>query len=127
MLRYVSPVQMTARAITEDASSASMQFAAGDFIMLLLASGNRDPAQFEDPERFDIARTPEQPPGTGLRDPPLPRGPLARMETQVALAHVGAPRPGLTLATDAITYKSNIVLRCITAFRNPSAARARSA
>ena len=42
---------MTARTITEDCEFGDHGFAAGDFILLLLASGNRDPAQFDEPER----------------------------------------------------------------------------
>ena len=73
MLRYVSPVQLTGRALTEDCEFGGVEFAAGDFAMLLLASGNRDPDQFEDPERFDIARNPNNHLGLRVRHPPLPR------------------------------------------------------
>ncbi len=122
MLRYVSPVQMTARTITEDASSASVQFAAGDYIILLLASGNRDPEQFDDPERFDIARTPRtitwdwDSGSTTASEPPWPawrpRWPWPRW--------CAAP-PASTLSADDITYKSNVVMRGIAALPLPVA------
>jgi cytochrome P450 len=111
MLRYVSPVQMTARTITEECQFGDHTFAAGDFILLLLASGNRDPAQFEEPERFDITRTPNNHLGLGFGIHHCLGATLARMETQVALERLLERAPGLTLATDAVTYSSNVVLR----------------
>ena len=74
MLRYVSPVQLTGRALTEDCEFGGVAFAAGDFAMLLLASGNHDPDQFDDPEALRRDPQPQQPPGVRLRDPPLPGG-----------------------------------------------------
>ncbi len=115
MLRFVTPVQMTARAMTEDAEFGEVQFSAGDYIILVLASGNRDPEQFDDPERFDIARTPNNHLGLGFGIHHCLGAPLARMESQVALATLVRRCPRLTLAADDITYKSNIVMRCMTA------------
>jgi cytochrome P450 len=111
MLRYVSPVQMTARTITEDCEFDDHRFAAGDFILLLLASGNRDPAQFDEPERFDITRTPNNHLGLGFGIHHCLGATLARMETQVALERLFERAPRLALATDVVTYSSNVVLR----------------
>ncbi|HEV3367145.1 MAG TPA: cytochrome P450 [Acidimicrobiales bacterium] len=111
MLRFVSPVQLTGRALTEDCEFGGVRFAAGDFAMLLLASGNHDPDQFEDPERFDVTRTPNNHLGFGFGIHHCLGAPLARMETQVALASLARRAPDLALAADDVTYKSNIVLR----------------
>ena len=111
MLRYVTPVQMTARAMTEDAEFGGVHFAAGDYAILLLASANRDPRQFDDPERFDITRTPNNHLGLGFGIHHCLGAPLARMESQVALATLVRRAPRMTLAVDEITYKSNIVMR----------------
>ncbi len=111
MLRYVSPVQLTGRALTEDCEFGGVEFAAGDFAMLLLASGNRDPDQFEDPDRFDVARTPNNHLGFGFGIHHCLGAPLARMETQVALTSLVKRAPGLALAVDQVSYKSNVVLR----------------
>ncbi|MGD0311712.1 MAG: cytochrome P450 [Acidimicrobiales bacterium] len=111
MLRYVSPVQLTGRALTEDCEFGGVEFAAGDFAMLLLASGNHDPDQFDDPERFDVTRTPNNHLGFGFGIHHCLGAPLARMETQVALASLVRRAPGLTLAVDDVVYKSNVVLR----------------
>jgi cytochrome P450 len=111
MLRFVSPVQLTGRALIEDCEFGGVRFAAGDFAMLLLASGNHDPDQFEDPERFDVTRNPNNHLGFGFGIHHCLGAPLARMETQVALASLARRVPDLALAADDVTYKSNIVLR----------------
>ena len=111
MLRYVSPVQLTGRALVEDCEFGGVRFEAGDFAMLLLASGNRDAAQFEDPDRFDITRTPNNHLGFGFGIHHCLGAPLARMEAQVALSTLVRRAPRLALTVDDVVYKHNVVLR----------------
>jgi cytochrome P450 len=111
MLRYVSPVQLTGRALTEDCEFGGVEFEAGDFAMLLIASGNHDPDQFDDPERFDVTRAPNNHLGFGFGIHHCLGAPLARMETQVALTSLVRRAPRLALAVGDLTYKSNVVLR----------------
>jgi cytochrome P450 len=111
MLRYVSPVQLTGRALLEDMELDGVALRAGDFAMLLIASGNHDPAQFDDPERFDVARIPNNHLGFGFGIHHCLGAPLARMEAQVALSALVRRAPDLALAADRVTYKHNIVLR----------------
>lgn len=111
MLRYVSPVQLTGRALTEDLAVGGVHLEAGDFVMVLLASGNHDPDQFDDPERFDLTRTPNNHLGFGFGIHHCLGAPLARMETQVALSRLVERSPDLTLVGDSVTYKHNVVLR----------------
>jgi cytochrome P450 len=56
VLRFDSPVQMTARTALSDLEIAGQRIAAGDMVALLLSGANRDPAVFADPGRFDISR-----------------------------------------------------------------------
>ncbi len=111
MLRYVSPVQLTGRALTEPCAFGGVEFAAGDFAMLLLASGNHDPEQFDDPESFDVTRQPNNHLGFGFGIHHCLGAPLARMETQVALTSLVRRAPDLALTVDDVAYKSNVVLR----------------
>ena len=111
MLRYVSPVQLTGRALTEDCAFGGTEFQAGDFVMLLIASANRDPDQFDDPERFDITRAPNNHLGFGFGVHHCLGAPLARMEAQVALTALVKRAPDLALAVDEVRYKTNVVLR----------------
>ena len=56
ILRFDSPVQMTARTALCDIEMAGQRIAAGDMVAMLLAGANRDPDVFADPDRFDITR-----------------------------------------------------------------------
>ena len=111
MLRFVSPVQLTGRALTEDVEFGGVELEAGDFAMLLIASANHDPAQFDDPERFDVARTPNNHLGFGFGIHHCLGAPLARMEGQVALTSLVRRAPDLAMTVDEVTYKTNVVLR----------------
>jgi cytochrome P450 len=115
MLRFVSPVQLTGRALTEDFRLGEVEFEAGDFAMLLLASGNHDPEQFEDPERFDLSRNPNNHLGFGFGIHHCLGAPLARMEAQVAVTALVRRAPNLALTVDDVAYKTNVVLRGMTA------------
>lgn len=56
ILRFESPVQMTARVADTDVEIAGRTVAADSFVALLLAAANRDPAVFADPDTFDVRR-----------------------------------------------------------------------
>jgi cytochrome P450 len=56
MLRFDTPVQLDGRACLEAAEAHGVRFEPGDRVLTLLGAANRDPAHFEDPDRFDIGR-----------------------------------------------------------------------
>jgi cytochrome P450 len=56
ILRYDSPVQMTARTARSDVEILGHHIRAGDMVALLLGGANRDPRVFTNPARFDITR-----------------------------------------------------------------------
>jgi cytochrome P450 len=56
MLRWDSPVQLDGRQALVDADVAGIDVAKGSTVITLLGAANRDPAQFSDPDRFDIGR-----------------------------------------------------------------------
>ncbi|SOJ54310.1 Putative cytochrome P450 140 [Mycobacterium simulans] len=56
ILRFDSPVQMTARTAQCDVEIAGQRVGAGDMLVLLLGGANRDPHVFAEPSRFDISR-----------------------------------------------------------------------
>jgi cytochrome P450 len=55
-LRWEGPVSSTFRYAERDTEILGAPMPAGTFINTVLASANRDPAKFEDPDRFDIFR-----------------------------------------------------------------------
>jgi cytochrome P450 len=57
MFRYETPLQQTKRLATRDIVVGGQKIREGEVVLLCLGSANRDPAEFEDPDRFDIDRT----------------------------------------------------------------------
>jgi cytochrome P450 len=111
MMRYVAPIQMVPRTITEDCSIAETAFRAGDFVLLLIGSANRDESVFSHGEHFDITRNPNNHLGLGFGIHHCIGAPLARMQTRIALSTLMRRAPNLALDGDELHYKPNIILR----------------
>lgn len=60
MLRYESPLQIGNRRARLATRVGDTPIAAGTFVHLVIASANRDERQFPDPDRFDVARSPNK-------------------------------------------------------------------
>lgn len=60
ILRYESSNQLGNRMTTEPVELGGVMLEAGTSVTLCIGAANRDPAQFPDPERFDVARTPNR-------------------------------------------------------------------
>ena len=60
VLRFESPVQATSRVVKERMAFQGTTFEAGQGIVVLFGSANRDGGQFPDPDRFDITRQPNR-------------------------------------------------------------------
>lgn len=56
VLRYASPVQTFLRTTNRDVEVEGVPIPEGSKVLLFLASANRDPRKWEDPDRFDIQR-----------------------------------------------------------------------
>lgn len=56
-IRWVSPVSNMRRTVTEDHELHGQQLAAGDEVLLLYGSANRDPRVFDEPDVLDVTRT----------------------------------------------------------------------
>ncbi|MFK8052430.1 MAG: cytochrome P450 [Woeseiaceae bacterium] len=55
-LRFVSPVQTFMRTTTRAVDIDGVEISEGKKVVLFLASANRDPRQWDDPDRFDVTR-----------------------------------------------------------------------
>jgi cytochrome P450 len=56
MLRFDPPAQNTVRHTTKDLEIAGHRIPRGKFLVVIMAGANRDPAVFDDPDRFDVTR-----------------------------------------------------------------------
>ncbi len=59
-IRWTSPVQHFMRTAAEDVEIGGQLIRKGDWMMINYVSANHDPAQFDDPRRFDAARSPNR-------------------------------------------------------------------
>jgi cytochrome P450 family 142 subfamily A polypeptide 1 len=55
-IRWVTPILNMRRSVTEDHELHGKQLRAGDELLLMYSSANRDPEVFTDPETFDVRR-----------------------------------------------------------------------
>ena len=111
VLRYDPPVQFTGRVALEDIDLGEATIPKGQQAVLLLASANRDPEVFPEPDRFDIARADNHHVSFGFGVHFCLGAPLARLEGEIAFAALAQRLRGLRLLTEAPEYKENIVLR----------------
>jgi len=77
---------------------AGITLADGDAVSLVLTSGNRDPARYEDPDRFDIHRMPQPNLGFGLGLHNCLGLALAKVEAEVAVRGFLARIPDYAIA-----------------------------
>jgi len=56
MLRFEPPIIFLSRIVGSDLSLGGVDLEAGEMIQLSLASANRDPDEFREPDRFDVGR-----------------------------------------------------------------------
>ena len=59
-IRWTSPVQHFMRTAAQDVEMGGQLIKAGDWMMINYVAANHDPAQFDDPRRFDASRSPNR-------------------------------------------------------------------
>jgi cytochrome P450 len=100
VLRYASPVWRLVRTTKEEVTISGVTIPADETIFPWLASANRDPEQFPEPERFDITRTPNRHVAFGHGIHFCIGAPLSRMEASVALPMILKQLPNLRVLHD---------------------------
>jgi len=110
-LRYDGPVPATLKIATEDVPWHGRTIRKGDMVIPVLASANRDPRQFPDPDTLDVRRPAERHLAFAWGIHFCLGAWLARLEARVVLETVFRRLPGLTLATSEPRWKPMIFLR----------------
>ncbi len=104
MLRWVTPIKNMVRTATRDTELHGQTIRAGEELMLLYPSANRDEDVFDEPFRFDVGRTPNEHVAFGFGPHFCLGASLARLEISVMLDQLLERLPDLHLADpDAAT------------------------
>jgi len=93
MLRYDGPIQLNNRRLLEPMALGGTTLPAGTAVTIGIGAANRDPAQFPDPDRFDVARKPNRHLAFGQGDHVCVGMNVARMEGRIAFARLLARFP----------------------------------
>lgn len=99
MLRWTSPVIYMRRTATADTELGGRRVEAGQKVVLYCGAANRDPRAFDEPERFDVTRTPNDHVAFGGGGQHFCLGAqVARVEIEAMFRQVLTRLPGLQKA-----------------------------
>ena len=111
VLRYDPPVQLTTRVVRRPTVFDDVTAPTDGVLLLLLAAANRDPAVFDDPDRFDITRDTHQHLSFAAGAHFCLGAGLARLEASVALSVFADRVVDPALDTDSLRYRPHVNLR----------------
>jgi cytochrome P450 family 142 subfamily A polypeptide 1 len=111
MIRWASPVQAMGRTVTRDVTFQGHELKEGDQLALFYPSGNRDEDVFDDPQRFDVTRSPNPHIAFGFGTHFCLGASLARLESRVMFRELLRRLPDIRLAPGATLHRrpSNFV------------------
>jgi cytochrome P450 len=110
-LRYDSPVQATARRTLEEVQIGGFTVPRDTHVIVLIGACNRDPAQFPEPDRFDIARNDNEHLAFGGGIHYCLGANLARVEGEIAIGSLMAKFPDIKITSDTVAYRDMFNLR----------------
>ncbi len=100
VLRYDSPVQLTARTAVRDTALGGVAVPAGSQAIVLIGAANRDPSAGPAPDSFDPSRPPGRHLAFGQGIHFCLGAPLARLEGRIVFRELARRLPRLSLAGD---------------------------
>jgi cytochrome P450 len=108
VLRWSCPTHFMRRTAAVDTELGGAAIRAGDKVVLWYVSGNRDESEFDDPETFDVGRTPNRHLSFGRGGPHLCLGAhVARLEIRILLAALARRVARFELAGPPRRIRSN--------------------
>ena len=110
-LRYDAPTQRGIRTAREDFEIGGKQIRKGQILHIMIGASNRDPDQFDEPDRIDITRDPNRHVTLGHGVHYCLGAALARLELRVAVASFLKRFPEYRLASDTIVYMDRTASR----------------
>jgi cytochrome P450 family 142 subfamily A polypeptide 1 len=113
MLRLVSPVRNFGRTVVQDTELRGKKLEAGQQVLLLYGSANRDEEVFEDPDAFRVERNPQHV-AFGIGGHFCLGANLARMEMQVAFRELLQRIPDMEYSRGGPTFSPSALVRSCT-------------
>lgn len=110
-LRYDPPLQRALRVARQDMEMHDKHIKQGDIVLAMLASANRDPQVFAEPEELDISRQENRHLTFGYASRYCLGAQLARIEGQVALGTLVARLENLRIADSGPVRRENVAFR----------------
>ncbi len=98
-LRYESSNQLGNRMVVERVSVGGATLEPGSYLTLCIGAANRDPAEFPEPDRLDLARSPNRHLAFGAGAHACAGMSVARMEARIAILAAIQRFPSLHLVT----------------------------
>jgi cytochrome P450 len=118
LLRYITPVQWLARFALEDVELGDVTIPAGASVMPVLASANRDPEVFSEPDTLNIHRPDvNQHIALGFGRHFCLGASLARLEGGIAFRTLATRFPRIELATEHAEWRGAAPLRSLSELR----------
>jgi cytochrome P450 len=114
-LRYDSPVQFTGRLVMEDFELGGHHIKKGTGLSTIVASANRDPDVFDEPDTLDLGRDPCPHLSFSAGIHYCLGAQLARLEGQIALSTAIRRFPNMKIATDDLEWRPAPILRGLVA------------
>ena len=112
-LRYDPPVKSIQRIAAEDIELGGKVIGKDDRVRWFIISANRDPAVFEEPDKFDIPRWPNRHVSFGSGVHHCLGATLARLEGQEVFQGLARWFPSLHLETERLEYQPSINFRSL--------------
>lgn len=109
VLRYDSPVQGMSRTALSDIQLSNQTIRQGEIITCLIGAANRDPAQFPEPDKFDIQRQPNPHLSFGRGIHICVGRHLAQLVAEIAVGTLVCRFPKLSLATDTLEWDESFL------------------
>jgi cytochrome P450 len=110
-LRYDNSTQALARLVARDVEIHGEKLRAGDKLVLLVGSANRDERAFPEPDRFDLLRNTSRSLAFGQGTHFCLGASLARLEGRVALEEVERRFPGWEIEPEGIARVHSVNVR----------------
>jgi len=117
LLRFDSPAKSTVRWAQRDTEICGQRVEQGQRILMFWSGANRDPAHFNEPDRLDLARSPNRHLAFGKGIHYCVGAPVARLEARLAFRALLDRFPAMRLAVpdSELQWQPTIIMRSLKA------------